>query len=118
MTTTGGGPLEVTDSDVDALAWQFLNSDGIHDGFRDCPLDRRLDAFLHHRGLGRLTEEGDIVGLIRNRVVTYASVLPRQPGQGVAAAERSHRRRTRIRARSRVEMPCVATGTSVPERQS
>lgn len=65
------GPPSLTDSDVDALAWQFLNSAYADDTYADWPLDRRLDGFLRRRGLVRLAEDGDANALVLNRVMAY-----------------------------------------------
>ncbi len=73
----GSNPLEVTDRDVDCLTWQFLQSDHLDDLRAVGPIDRRLDGFLRHRGLGCLADSGDIYNIILDRVVTYISMLPR-----------------------------------------
>ncbi|TVS85272.1 hypothetical protein [Mycobacterium helveticum] len=74
MASTVGGPHLVTDSDADALAWQFMHSDYADDIYADLPLDRRLDGFLRRQGLGRLTEDGDAHNLILNRVMACIGV--------------------------------------------
>ena len=51
MAYTLGDPPLLSDSDVDALAWQFLNSAYADKTYADWPLDRRLDGFLRRRGL-------------------------------------------------------------------
>lgn len=63
--------LAMTDADVDALAWQFLNSDYADDVYADWPLDRRLDAFLRRRELGRLVEDGDAYDIVLDRVMAH-----------------------------------------------
>ena len=78
MTATLGGPPLLTDSDVDSLAWRFLNSGYVHDAYADWPLDRRLDGFLRRRGLVRIAEDGDAYDLILNRVMAYIAVRPAQ----------------------------------------
>jgi hypothetical protein len=77
MASTVGDPPSLTDSDVDALAWQFLNSAYADDTYADWPLDRRLDGFLRRRGLVRLAEDGDAYDLILNRVMAYIGVTSR-----------------------------------------
>ncbi|MGA9674513.1 MAG: hypothetical protein WBR28_04455 [Mycobacterium sp.] len=49
----------MTDTDVDALVWQFLNSDYSTDHYANWPLDRRLDEFLRHRGLDPVADSGE-----------------------------------------------------------
>jgi hypothetical protein len=72
-----GDPPLLTDSDVDALAWQFMNSAYADDTYADWPLDRRLDGFLRQRGLSRIAEDGDAYGLVLNRVMAYIGAVPR-----------------------------------------
>jgi hypothetical protein len=81
MTAVGDNSTNVTDRDVDALAWQFLRSDHPESERADEPLNRRLDCFLRHCGLGRLPGSGDIYNIILNRVVSYISVLDHQQDQ-------------------------------------
>ncbi len=70
MASTTNEPAGVTDADVDALASDFLNCQFAADIYADWPLDRRLDGFLHHRGLKRLVEDGDTYELILERVMS------------------------------------------------
>ncbi len=77
MPSTPSGPPLVTDSDVDALAWQFMNSAYANDAYADWPLDRRLDGFLLHRGLVRLAEDGDAYELILDRVMAFIAARAR-----------------------------------------
>ncbi len=73
-------PLVLSDSEVDALAWQFMNSAYADDTYADWPLDRRLDGFLHRRGLPRIAEDGDAYDLVLNRVMAYIGVA-QQPAR-------------------------------------
>jgi hypothetical protein len=66
--------LLLNDTDVDALASQFMNSAYADDTYSDWPLDRRLDGFLSRRGLSRIAEDGDACDLVLNRVMAYISV--------------------------------------------
>jgi hypothetical protein len=77
MGSPPGDPPLLTDSDVDALAWQFMNSAYADDTYAHWPLDRRLDGFLHHRGLSRIAEDGDAYSLVLSRVMAYISVVSR-----------------------------------------
>lgn len=62
-------PVVLTDSDVDALAWQFTNSAYAGDTYAAWPLDRRLEGFLRHRGLLSIAEDGDAFGYVLDRVM-------------------------------------------------
>ena len=77
MASSVSGPPLLTDSDVDALAFQFLHSPYADDTYADWRLDQRLDGFLRHRGLVRLVEDGDAYDLILNRVMAYIGELHR-----------------------------------------
>ncbi|MEI7715135.1 MAG: hypothetical protein WCI78_03460 [Mycobacterium sp.] len=70
MASTASKPAHVTDADVDALAYDFLNCQFAADTYADWPLDRRLDGFLRHRGLMRLVDDGDTYELILERVMS------------------------------------------------
>jgi hypothetical protein len=77
MASLPSGPPLLTDADVDALAWQFLNSAYADDTYADWPLDRRIEGFLHRRGLSRLAEDGDAQDLILDRVMAYIAAHAR-----------------------------------------
>jgi hypothetical protein len=70
-------PPLLTDADVDALAWQFLDSAYADDTYADWPLDRRIEGFLRRRGLVRFAEDGDAQDLILNRVMAYIAMRVR-----------------------------------------
>lgn len=72
MASVLGGPPLLTNSDVDALAAQFLNSAyADRTKYSEWPLDRRLEGFLRRRGLFRLAADGDACDLIFDRVMAY-----------------------------------------------
>ncbi|HEY2502985.1 MAG TPA: hypothetical protein VGI68_16615 [Mycobacterium sp.] len=77
MASPLGDPPLLTDTDVDALAWQFMNSAYADDTYAGWPMDRRLEGFLRHRGLSRVAEDGDACGLVLDRVMAYISVVSR-----------------------------------------
>jgi hypothetical protein len=77
MASTSGDPPLLTDSDVDALAWQFLNSDYADKTYADWPLDRRLHGFLRHRGLSTIAEDGDAYDLVLDGVMSHIGVASR-----------------------------------------
>ncbi|BBX65807.1 hypothetical protein MSAS_49810 [Mycobacterium saskatchewanense] len=71
-TRVGGSPLL---TDVDGLAFQFLDSSYATNVYADWSLDQRVEGFLRHRGLVRLAEDGDAYELILNRVMAYIGEL-------------------------------------------
>ena len=71
MASMLGDPPLLTDSDVDMLAWQFLDSAYADNIYADWPLDRRLDGFLLRRGLVGIVEDGDAYDLVFNRVMAH-----------------------------------------------
>ena len=71
-----GDRLSLTDREVDMLAWQFLNSDYASDRYGNWALDRRLDGFLQYRGLTRVADDGDVYGIVLDRVMTFIKGVP------------------------------------------
>jgi hypothetical protein len=65
-----------TDTDVDTLVWEFLGSDYVSDEYLNWQLDRRIEGFLHHRGLGHLADDGDRFNIILDRVMSHVSHRP------------------------------------------
>jgi hypothetical protein len=72
----------LTDPDVDALVWRFLNSSYADHGYSNWSLDRRLEGFLRNLGLSRLADDGDTSSMLIERVMSYIRGL-RQPAQEV-----------------------------------
>jgi hypothetical protein len=64
------------DTDIDDLARQFLASPYGRDQYANWPLDRRLEGFLDHRGMGHLADDGDIFSLVCDRVMAQISCHP------------------------------------------
>lgn len=74
-------PLVLTDSDVDALASDFLESRYLGPIYADWSPDRRLDTFLRRRGLSRVADDGDLSHTVLERAmarVGRASQLARR----------------------------------------
>jgi hypothetical protein len=65
-------PLLLTDSDVDALAWEFLQSRYLGPIYADWSPDRRLDTFLRRRGLARVADNGDLSNSVLERILGFA----------------------------------------------
>jgi hypothetical protein len=82
MGSLGNGQLTLTDSDIDALAWAFLTSQGADEAYAGRPLDQRLEVFLRHRGLLRLADDGDVYKIFLDRVLAYIGVARQQPLRG------------------------------------
>ena len=74
MTSVSGDPLLVTDSDVHALTWEFVNSGYRGDQYANWPIERRLDRFLRRRGLSRHADNGDICNIILDRIMRSISI--------------------------------------------
>ncbi len=71
MATTTGDSSRLTESTVDELARQFLRSAYADSTYIDWTLDRRLEGFLHRRGLDCLVEDGDAYDLVLDRVMVH-----------------------------------------------
>ena len=70
-------PLLLTDSDVDALAREFLRSSYLGPTYAGWSPDRRLDVFLRRKGLSRVADDGDLSNIVLDRIMTQVSVPPR-----------------------------------------
>lgn len=66
-------PLLLTDSDVDALARDFLRSRYLGPIYADWSPDRRLDTFLRRQGLSRVADNGDLAMIVLERIMTQVS---------------------------------------------
>jgi hypothetical protein len=70
-------PLLMSDSDVDALAREFVRSRYLGPIYADWSPDRRLDTFLRRRGLPRVADDGDLSTMVLDRIMAQVSVAPR-----------------------------------------
>ncbi|BBZ48464.1 hypothetical protein BST25_03840 [Mycobacterium heidelbergense] len=73
----GNPPLLLTDSDVDALAREFLRSRYLGPTYAGWSPDRRLDTFLRRSGLARVADDGDLSTIVLDRIMAQVSVAPR-----------------------------------------
>jgi hypothetical protein len=73
ISVSGDTPL-VTDSDVHALTWEFVNSGYRGDQYANWPIERRLDGFLRRRGLSRHADNGDICNIILDHIMRSMSI--------------------------------------------
>lgn len=66
-------PIEDADQldaeSLDTIAWGFLCSEYTEQRDWDAPLDRRLDSYLHHRGLDHIVNDGTAYGKVLDRVM-------------------------------------------------
>lgn len=65
----------LTDPDINALAWRFLNSSYADDGYSNWSLDRRIEGFLRNLGLSRLADDGDTSSMLIERVMSNIAAL-------------------------------------------
>jgi hypothetical protein len=73
----GGNPPLLTDSDVDVLAREFLRSHYLGPTYASWSPDRRLDTFLRRRGLSRVADDGDLSGIVLDRIMANVGIVPR-----------------------------------------
>ena len=66
-------PWFLTDSDVDSLASDFLESSYLGSIYADWSPDRRLDTFLRRRGLARVADDGDLSNHVLQRIMSHVS---------------------------------------------
>jgi hypothetical protein len=77
----GTPPLLLTESDVNALASEFLRSSYVDPSYADWSPDRRLDTFLRRRGLSRVADDGDLSRIVLDCIMTHvgrAALLARR----------------------------------------
>jgi hypothetical protein len=70
-------PLLMTESDVDALAREFVLSRYLGPIYADWSPDRRLDTFLRRRGLSHVADDGDLSVMVLDRIMARVSAAPR-----------------------------------------
>jgi len=73
----GNPPLLLTDSDVDALAREFLGSRYLGSTYAGWSPDRRLDTFLRRRGLSRVADDGDLANTVLDRIMAQVGAVLR-----------------------------------------
>ena len=73
----GDSPPWFTDSDVDTFAWEFRRSPYAGPTYADWSLDRRLDTFLRRQGFSRVADDGDLSGIVLDRIMAYGAIVPR-----------------------------------------
>jgi len=59
----------LTDPQMEAIAWGFLRSEFTQQIYASWPMDRRIDAYLHHRGLDQIIDDGSAFDRLTERVM-------------------------------------------------
>lgn len=63
------GRTELTSSEQDAIAWDFLGSEFAERNYAIWPIDRRIDAYLRHHGLDNVLNDGAAYDALLQRVM-------------------------------------------------
>lgn len=66
-----------TPKQLENVAWQFLRSEFTDPMYAHWPIDRRLDAFLLHRGYRWLHDDGTAHGALLERVMANLPIAAR-----------------------------------------
>jgi hypothetical protein len=64
------GRQDLTEPDLDAIAWRFLASAFAGPSYASWPVERRVDAYLSHVGMRQLFNDGDAYGAVPKRILT------------------------------------------------
>lgn len=75
---TSAGRTELTAKQLDDLARDFLRSEFADKTYSGSPIDRRVDAYLHHRGLDDLLNDGGACDVLIERVMANVGRALRQ----------------------------------------
>jgi hypothetical protein len=77
----GVNPPCLTDSDLDSLASDFLQSHYLGSIYAAWSPDRRLDMFLRRRGLARVANDGDLSHTVLERIMARSgrAAAPARP---------------------------------------
>lgn len=74
---------------LDDLSWGFLNSEFVGDLYMSWPFERRLDAYLRHRHLDDIVDDGTAYDQLLHRVMVNIAPAKRsgilRPGTWSAA---------------------------------
>lgn len=61
---------DLTQHELDGIAWEFLESKFTGRSYADWPIDRRLDAYLLHHGLVNVMNDGTVYNALLERVMS------------------------------------------------
>ncbi|WP_018601079.1 hypothetical protein [Mycobacterium sp. 155] len=59
----------LTRPQIEAVAWGFLRSEFTQRMYASWPIDRRIDAYLHHHGLQDIINDGSAYDRLTERVM-------------------------------------------------
>lgn len=75
MTPTGH--VDMMQRELDAIAGELLGSQFTGRAYRGWPIDRRLDAYLLHRGLTAVADDGGVCNALLERVMANVGLALR-----------------------------------------
>ncbi|AFM16473.1 hypothetical protein Mycch_1681 [Mycolicibacterium chubuense NBB4] len=84
----------LSESDLDAIAWDFLGSEFTGLAYANWPIERRVGAYLTHHGMTHLRNNGDAHAAVLQRVLANVGTALRN-GTLSAATWASSRRQPR-----------------------
>lgn len=64
------GHVELTESELEAIAWRFLGSEFAGLIYADWPIDRRAEAYLAHHAMTHVVNDGDGYDAVLQHVLT------------------------------------------------
>ncbi|MGV0645194.1 hypothetical protein ABQE44_17525 [Mycolicibacterium sp. XJ2546] len=70
--------IEPKRGELDTIAWAFLRSEFTGAAYRSWPIDRRLNAFLVHRGLTAIAHDGGACDALLEQVLSNLGPARRQ----------------------------------------
>jgi hypothetical protein len=71
---TPAGHAELSTQELEKLSWQFLGSEFTTQVYVDWPIDRCMDAYLHHHGRADVINDGAAYDALLDRVM--ANIAP------------------------------------------
>jgi len=66
---TLAGHVELTEQDLDAIAWKFLGSEFTGELYANWPIDRRVNGYLVHHRLMHVANDGAACDALLHRVM-------------------------------------------------
>jgi Family of unknown function (DUF5313) len=66
---TSAGHVELTEQELDAIAWRFLGSEFTGELYANWPIDRRVNAYLMHHRLIHVANDGAACDALLHRVM-------------------------------------------------